>query len=219
MSDQDDAARRRARIAAWKRHEYGPLAAKLRDLIQKIGPRAMRPSENDLLGLAELIDDLRWRCKSARDGALPERAKLQKALLAVLEVIDPVIAGALDEEQPKFVRIRDAILALRPEPSDLPSIVIEGAPIINVETVILPRTPESEHGPQWQQWHDYAVLLVKEFARLTQVSLHDNDGAAAKFMEWVIPTISGESPPGSTVMAYVGRALGFIKSAGREKHH
>jgi hypothetical protein len=58
--------------------------------------------------------------------------------------------------------------------------------------------------PPAGRWHEYAERLALIFADVMHVEL-SNWGPASRFMEKIIPTISGETPPGPTVMAYVRR--------------
>jgi hypothetical protein len=181
-----------------------------------------KPNQAALEQLAGELDLLRLSHDHGSLIAKDSREQLQDALETALEALPGVIESSekcaeyyrvygwddasASEEGNKARRLQEAILAFAPPPSNIdlalfPQFKDYKPPRVSVEVHILPDA---------EKWYRFAEILLQYF-RTAMRSTNDqtiklsNDGPISRFLEAVIPFISGEEPKGETVMRYLQR--------------
>jgi hypothetical protein len=182
-----------------------------------------KPNHTALEQLAGELDLLRHSYFFGSLLAKDARKQLQDALEVALEALPGVIESSEKcaeyyrdhgwddtsaiEEGNKARRLEEAILAFAPPPSNIdlalfPQLKDYKPPRLCVEHRVVPDA---------ERWHKFAEVLVK-FFRTAMRSTNDNQtielsnkGPVSRFLEAVIPLVSGEEPNGETVVRYIQR--------------
>jgi hypothetical protein len=172
----------------------------------------------------KLAEEIAFLCYVDQQGsamAWKARRELQRGLDIVLNMLPAVIesadrliqldlsygrdAGDWITQRTKLKHILGAILGLVPPPSDLPyDPELYNRP--TVETRTWPDTRPAEKGRKG--WHNYAMALALLFGEGMKTANPGKDhlpwgNASARFLEAIIPEISGEQPDRAAIAKYL----------------